>query len=62
LTFDTTVIPGGCSVFHRQGSGLTTLRGLGYQCRSRFRVSFDANLTGAAAGQVALAIAIDGEI
>lgn len=62
LTFDTTVIPGGCSIIHREGSGIATLRGLGYQCRSRFRVTFDANISGAAAGQVALAIAIDGEI
>ena len=60
-----TVIPGGCSIVHRCGSGLVTLRCLtNNQCRARFRVTFGANIavpTGGTAGAISLAIAINGE-
>lgn len=60
-----TVIPGGCSIVHRSGSGLVTLRGLtNNQCRARFRVTFGANIavpTGGTAGAISLALAINGE-
>lgn len=49
---------------HRAGSGLITLRGLGNQCRSRFKVSFGANLdipTDGTVGPISVAIAINGE-
>ena len=49
---------------HRQGSGLITLRGLGCQCRSRFKISFGANLdipTDGTVGPISVAFAIDGE-
>ena len=60
-----TVIPGGCSIVHRSGSGLVTLRGLtNNQCRARFRVTFGANIalpTGGTVGAISLALAINGE-
>ena len=62
--FTDTVICGGCSITHRDDSGLVTLRGNTNQCRARFRVSFSANIavpTGETVGPISLAIAIDGE-
>ena len=60
-----TVVGGSCSMVHRNGSGLVTLRGLAStQCRARFRVTFGANIavpTGGTAGAISLAIAINGE-
>lgn len=58
-----TPVPGNCSIIHREGSGLITLRALpNGQCRSRFRVTFGANLAAVtAASAVSLAIAISGE-
>ena len=57
-------MPGSCSILHRDGSGLVTLRGLTRQCRARFKVTFGGNIsipTTGAAGAIKLAIAIDGE-
>lgn len=45
VLFTDTTIAGNCSIVHREGSGLVTLRGLTEQCRARFRVSFGANIT-----------------
>ena len=62
--FTDTVICGGCSITHRDNSGLVTLRGNTNQCRARFRVSFGGNIglpADGAAGPISLAIAIDGE-
>ena len=62
--FTDTVIGGNCSILHRDGSGLVTLRGLTDQCRARFRVSFGGNIavpTGGTVGPISLAIAINGE-
>jgi hypothetical protein len=62
--FTDTVISGNCSILHRDGSGLVTLRGLTDQCRARFRVSFGGNIavpTGGTVGPISLAIAINGE-
>ena len=60
-----TVVSGNCSIIHRSGSGLVTLRGLtNNQCRARFRVTFGANIavpTGGTAEAISLAIAINGE-
>ena len=64
VLFTDTVVPGNCSITHRDGSGLVTLRGLTNQCRARFRVSFGGNIaipTGGTVGPISLAIAIDGE-
>ena len=62
--FTDTVTCGNCSISHRSGSGLVTLRGMTTQCRARFKVSFGGNIglpaTGTA-GAISLAISIDGE-
>lgn len=60
-----TVVNGNCSIIHRNGSGLVTLRGItNNQCRARFRVSFGGNIalpTGGTVGAISLAIVINGE-
>lgn len=64
VLFTDTVVCGNCSIVHRDGSGLVTLRGITNQCRARFRVSFGANIALPADGTVepiSLAIAINGE-
>lgn len=64
VLFTETPIRGNCSIIHREGSGLVTLRGITDQCRARFRVSFGANVaipTGGAIVPIELAIAINGE-
>lgn len=65
VIFTDTIISGNCSIVHREGSGLVTLRGLtNSQCRARFRVTFGANLAipdGGTVEAISLAIAINGE-
>ena len=64
ILFTDTAIAGSCSIIHRSGSGLVTLRGITNQCRARFRVTFGGNVSlpaGGALGPVSLAIAINGE-
>lgn len=57
LTYSVTVLKSGCSEAHRSGSGTVTLRA---ECGT-YEVHFAANISGTAAGQVQLAIALDGE-
>ena len=62
--FTETVIGGGCSISHREGRGLITLRGNGNQSRPRYKISFGGNIavpTGETVGPVSLAIALEGE-
>lgn len=64
VLFSDTIVSGNCSMTHREGSGLVTLRGLTNQCRARYRVSFGGNIalpTGGTVGAISLAIAINGE-
>lgn len=67
ILFTETAVPGNCSIVHRQGSGLVTLRGLTQQCRARFRVTFGGNVAIPAGTTVTtpisiiLALAINGE-
>jgi hypothetical protein len=64
VLFTDTVVSGNCSILHREGSGLVTLRGITDQCRARFRVSFGGNIaipTGGTVEPISLAIAINGE-
>ena len=64
VVFTDTVVCGNCSIMHRDGSGLVTLRGLTNQCRARFRVSFGGNIaitTGGTVEPISLAIAVNGE-
>ena len=64
VLFTDTVACGNCSILHREGSGLVTLRGLTNQFRARFRVSFGGNIaipTGGTVEPISLALAINGE-
>ena len=67
ILFTETPIAGSCSMIHREGSGLVTLRGITSQSRARFRVLFNANIaipsgaTVSAATASVAAIALDGE-
>lgn len=64
IQFTETPVCGNCSIVHREGSGLVTLRGLTNQCRARFRVFFSGNIaipTGGTVGTISLAISINGE-
>lgn len=59
-----TAVQGNCSIVHREGAGIVTLRGLTNQCRARFRVAFGANIaipTGGTVEAITAAIAINGE-
>ena len=58
------VIGGNCSIVHRGGSGLVTLRGNTNQCKARYRVAFGANIaipTGGTVEAITAALAINGE-
>ena len=64
VLFTDTVASGNCSIIHREGSGLTTLRGITNQCRARYKITFGANIaipTGGTVDAISLAIAINGE-
>ena len=57
----------GCNkgyVYHRNGSGIVTLRGITNNCFARYQVTFNGNIavpsTGTA-GPIAVSIALDGE-
>lgn len=64
VTLNTTI---GCPkgyVYHRNGSGIVTLRGITNNCFARYQVTFNGNIavpsTGTA-GPISVALAIDGE-
>lgn len=64
VTLNTSI---GCNkgyVYHRNGSGIITLRGVTNNCFARYQVTFNGNIaipsTGTA-GPVSIALAIDGE-
>lgn len=64
VLFSDTVVDGNCSVVHRDGSGLVTLRGITNQCRARYRITFGGNIaipTGGTVAAIFLALSIDGE-
>ena len=64
VIFTDVIVCGNPSMYHRDGSGLVTLRGLTNQCRARFRVSFGGNIaipTGGTVEAISLALAINGE-
>lgn len=65
VLFTDTVVDGNCSMMHRNGSGLVTLKGNTTQSRARYRVSFGGNIaipTTGTVGAISLAISIDGEV
>lgn len=64
VLFSDTVVDGNCSVVHRDGSGLVTIRGITNQCRARYRITFGGNIaipTGGTVAAISLALSIDGE-
>ena len=64
VLFTDSVTCGNCSITHRDGSGIVTLRGTTNQCRARYKVTFGGNIaipTGGTVEAISLAIAIDGE-
>ena len=64
VLFTDTPVCGSCSIVHREGSGLVTLRGITNQCRARFKAFFSGNIaipTGGTVGAISLAIALNGE-
>ena len=51
-------------VYHRNGSGIVTLRGITTNCFARYQVTFNGNIalpTGATVTPISVGIAIDGE-
>jgi len=64
VLFTDEVICGSCSITHRDGSGLVTLKGVTNQCRARFKVTFGGNIaipTDGTVEAISLAISLDGE-
>lgn len=64
VLFTDTVTCGNCSITHRSGSGLITLRGATNQCRARYKVSFGGNIaipTGGTVEAIQVALSVDGE-
>lgn len=64
VVFTETPICGGSNIYHREGSGVATLRGCGNQCRARYKVTFGANIaipTGGAVEAVSVALSLRGE-
>jgi hypothetical protein len=64
VQFTDTPVCGNCSMLHRDGSGLVTLRGITNQCRARFKAFFSGNIAipaGGTVGAISLALAVNGE-
>lgn len=64
VLFTEIAVKGNCSISHRDGSGLVTLRGITNQCRARFKITFGANVAipeGGTVAPISLAIAVAGE-
>ena len=64
VLFTDSITCGNCSINHRVGSGLVTLRGTTNQCRARYKVTFGGNIaipTGGTVGAIELALALEGE-
>lgn len=64
VLFTDTPVCGSCSILHREGSGLVTLRGITNQCRARFKAFFSGNIAiseGGTVEAISLALAINGE-
>lgn len=66
VLFPDTAIAPNRSVFHREGSGIFTLKAITAPCQpfARFKISYGANITvaeGGTAGQISMTVAISGE-
>lgn len=64
VTLNTSI---GCNkgyVYHRNGSGIVTLRGITSNCFARYQVTFNGNIAvpdGGTVGPISVALALDGE-
>lgn len=62
VTLNTTI---GCNkgyIYHREGSGIVTLRGITQNCFARYQVTFNGNIAAVTtADPITIALAIDGE-
>lgn len=64
VTLETSI---GCNkgyIYHRNGSGILTLRGVTSNCFARYQVTFNANIAipdGGTVGPISVALALDGE-
>lgn len=64
VTLNTSI---GCNkgyVYHRNGSGIVTLRGVTPNCFARYQVTFNGNIAipdGGTVGPISVALALDGE-
>lgn len=64
VTLNTSI---GCNkgyVYHRNGSGIVTLRGITNNCFARYQVTFNGNIAipdGGTVGPISVALALDGE-
>lgn len=65
VLFTETPVRGNCSIMHREGSGIATLRGSNSCCNTaRYKVTFAGNIavaTGGTVGAISVAIAVSGE-
>ena len=63
VLFTETPVPScNCSIVHREGSGIVTLRGNTNQCRALYKVSFGGNIAAVeSTAAISVAIALDGE-
>lgn len=65
VLFTETPVCGNCSIMHRDGSGVVTLRGSNNCCNTaRYRVTFNGNIavaTGGTVGPISVAISLSGE-
>lgn len=64
ILFTETPVCGSACIVHREGSGLVTIKGTTSQCRARYKVFFNGNISISAdgtVGAIALAISVDGE-
>jgi hypothetical protein len=55
VQFTDTVTCGTCSINHRDGSGLVTIKGNTNQCRARYKITFGGNIaipTGGTVGAI----------
>ena len=63
VLFTETPVPScNCSIVHREGSGIATLRGNTNQCRALYKVSFSGNIAAVeSTAAISVAITLDGE-
>lgn len=64
VLYTETAVAGSPCIYHREGSGLVTLRGITEQRRARYKASFSGNIalpTGGAAGAISVALSVAGE-